>query len=437
MINWINRILTYLEIYILTLGRIEAFVIDHVGNTVCEDFPFCRQIGLKKSENVIIKRGLGMNNKFNSSSTDGTVMYSVYCPFNITHECQKIANAFAVTGNYISSVLKFKIPIKVKVEIVSFCERDTSARCQKILANARPSSYYTISEKPNVIYPQALIRHLGSKQIDDEKQEKFQIQEEKFMEYDMVITLNMDNYDKLFMSSSNRIDPLKYDFNYILLHEQLHGLGMMSIFKNFTVKSLEKHSESILLPSSSVIFEDQIISIGNLSIFDYFIHDSFGSWKERIKIIRNMISDTKTLGPEIINVAHELYIGATKDPNLKFQGYVNNNHFDLKLLNSPDGFITGSTASHITEDNSVTDNFLMRPHGPKGVKLEELISLYSINGSPFGKKILLLLVQMGYDLQDDFIQANYEALNTSSEGFKRRVDRYFSLIFLVIIFFLS
>ncbi|KAL1918163.1 uncharacterized protein VTP21DRAFT_3429 [Calcarisporiella thermophila] len=134
--------------------------------------------------------------------------------------CNRIGQAAANAATWITSLLDIRESKKIKLNLAyrSFC----TEKCDnKTLGWSSSSAQWTLPGlqgiDPNYLYPQSLAKQLSP----------FDLQ---WADYDIITEFNSDVVENKiwFKADNTTIGPKQIDFEYLLLHEIIHGLGVMS-----------------------------------------------------------------------------------------------------------------------------------------------------------------------------------------------------------------
>ncbi|CAG8623439.1 5299_t:CDS:2 [Acaulospora morrowiae] len=137
------------------------------------------------------------------------------CGSSDTTLCEKAKNAFISAGQRIASVIRFNTPIRVNASF--------AALSANTLGSAKPARTIPLQDQDGIIrlYPQALV-----------KQMQFPSHPE-FSTYD--ITALFSSTADVFFKEDVTIQTNQYDFEYIVTHEYIHGLGFISYWREWFV----------------------------------------------------------------------------------------------------------------------------------------------------------------------------------------------------------
>jgi len=145
--------------------------------------------------------------------------FQIFCIESTEEKCQNVRTNLNKIGESLSKQLVIKEPINIIVKTMSFCNR-MGKDCGAIKTNAitTPSAFYSLYSKKkenSYLYPQALVKQLETDGTVD------------FLSYDMTIVINTD-VDYWYWTDKKEIAKGQVDFQHVIAHEILHGLGFIS-----------------------------------------------------------------------------------------------------------------------------------------------------------------------------------------------------------------
>lgn len=338
----------------------------------------------------------------------------------------------------LTQVVYFRTPIRIKATFSSFCDSSFTndvAQCRAendVLGSAGPSTWHVFNSSvanalgvdPEYMYPSALAKQYVPEEFPSDS-------------YDIAASFNSDplwwfptqedpigrpeskswNANKAFTQQwSNQPDPATkldnrvFDFEQIVLHEFLHGLGFISSWYPWM------DSGSILPQGVDKAENDSVIGLAKPYLFNKWMADAGREiWmrdyeaviaKEAEEVARRVIEDGEVASWEDVfrttsayNLSKIVYKSiATKPGALAIWYPIHSTtsdpiFFHYAILYTPKTYSPGSTFSHV--DNGVysgTGQFLMRAFGTGGVGLDG----YVPKGEPIGEVVLGILRGMGY-----------------------------------------
>lgn len=298
---------------------------------------------------------------------------------------------------------------------------------------------------PDVLFPQALARQLlalGENRVSG------------LEPYDIQVEFNSDAIDTFYFgpdvtqsagtADSGDIGAEQYDFLYIILHEQIHGLGVVSFWdtylsrlpQGFLPASIDVNS--LLLPPLQLDSnQTTIVGVDRTGIYDYFLTSVVGPlsfrWSDQIPAITSWIQAgfNASLNGQI--AAYNLYNAAALADSTVFQIIGKPSQtvgpIDQYVTLSSDGtFIGGTSVVHVDQKiYTGTEEFLMRPYASNGVTLKQLSDMYGGPLKPFGRSTAMLLATLGFELTDD-AKSNLVGYHAAST----RLDNNWMLILCVL-----
>ena len=213
------------------------------------------------------------------------------------------------------------------------------------------------------------------------------------------MTFNARAISKLYFPKSKaNIASNQYDFEYIALHELVHGLGMVSFWGTFAPES-RAGSERLSLIVPPVISGTSLQAIG---IYDYLLAGR-GLWRDRRADIEAWLA---TGSPQGLESARQTYQEATTPAStffvfprgLSLTAALSTDIVGTLQLHTENGrFIAGTSIVHVDQQKFTSnEDFLMRPSPPLGQDLKSLMQRFK--GRPFGRGLLRVFATMGYSL---------------------------------------
>lgn len=364
--------------------------------------------------------------------------------------CAKVQRAFTGVFQHIEDNFELKRPIKVKFEYSSFCaypqgagnglikenetsetaqvpaaefrfrNRETASKMQKPaecaataeqLGLAAPAALW-IPETPDPTtglkysYPQALVKQLMAESRSNIN----------FNEHDIYARFNADQEDGLWFSEDgSAIRSSQYDFQYIVLHEFMHGLGMVSSW-NMAFDGLQStqggpRGSQMLAPILSGGNKNDIVVMPQTAtVFDKYISTTSKAsgrpafFNRYASAIMNAVS-TLPRGSTLASFFKATIIdnSASEAAQLAFQAATTDGALQFSF---PDGtsvllhteknqYRPGTSIVHVNHAAYTgTTEFLMRPYANNGVTLQSLGK-----GRVFGPLTLKVFETMGYTVK--------------------------------------
>lgn len=164
-----------------------------------------------------------------SSGVNQTNMFvfDMICPSSMsTLQCQQANATLLLAGQQISNVLVLTKPVIVNVTMQSFCT--TASICSTgndilSLAAAAPARTVALIDDDGVsrLYPQAVVKQFSGNLS----------YVPVFGQYD--INLNVNSEASFYYANTGTIKSTQTDFQYVILHELMHGLGFTSAYEDY------------------------------------------------------------------------------------------------------------------------------------------------------------------------------------------------------------
>lgn len=320
--------------------------------------------------------------------------------------CDKANKAFNNVAAIVSNTFDFKVPILVNASFVNLCE--SFMRCPegqpKPIGAASPTRLIHLMDDDGVerLYPQALV-----KQFQLSKQPEFSY-------FDITAGFNSNN-EIFWFRGDPEIKEDQVDFELVLVHEFLHGLGFTFSWDDY----LNPDNPSILTPSPS-FFNYNTNSAVNGSFFftdfqeyaldKYLVltHDnsSLNQITKNLNRFSNIQSNFTNIeeftrvfakSPQYFD-ARKMFNYSTNRGTIAFRFPDNEENIIIETSLVP--FRSGSSFSHLDFASfNNTKDFLMRIKAPRKVTLNNLTS---VNGNdinytnPIGPITIRMLRTIGY-----------------------------------------
>lgn len=159
-----------------------------------------------------------------STSTDPITVHFT-CQGASDSTCDKAQNAFKLATQRISTIINFVSPITVNASFLPICDIEPSI-CPtgyQVLGAAAPTKSFVLQDDDGVqrVYPQALTRQFTNLPSFF-----------NFAEYDIQAKFNSEA-SFWFSEDEGSVPTTSTDFNYVVLHELFHGLGIVSAWQDY------------------------------------------------------------------------------------------------------------------------------------------------------------------------------------------------------------
>jgi hypothetical protein len=306
--------------------------------------------------------------------------------------CDKVKIAFTNAAIIILNTFEFKEPIIVNANFTKLCDN-----CD-ILGSAGPAKLIPLTDDEKIrLYPQALVKQL---QLTNNYE---------FIEYDILAEFNSE-YSNFWFRGDPEINSEQIDFELILIHELLHGLGFGTSWDDY----LNYDYSGILTPSLSFVNSNngsvKFTGFHEFAMDKYLVFTKDNSSLSVITDLLNQFSINNTdfvnmkqfaiefaNSPQFIEAKKMFNISTTSDM-VAFRIPIDN--FNVLMETSLVPFMPGSTFSHL-DYNTVrnTTDFLMKFDAPYNVTLDDLSSINGYNSdytNPIGPLTIKMLQSIGY-----------------------------------------
>ncbi|CAG8503478.1 7613_t:CDS:2, partial [Diversispora eburnea] len=340
------------------------------------------------------------------------------CDKNTSNKtCEKARNAFETAGMIISSAIKLKKKIHVNATFTKFC--GVFLNCSggsSPIGYGIPARFIQLKDEDSVIrlYPQALVKQFDS------------LNHPEYNKYDITALFNSESTAYWFSGDPNPPTYNQIDFTLVILHEFIHGLGLITLWVDYfnpTPEGLVPFPSFLKNPNGFTDYNGTITFTGfEESVFDKYLvftdNDNNKDPEKYLTSIREKINSfaggpeantkfdnsssfiTSFVNSSNYNYAKDLLTKATIPRSIGFLPHNAKNNNDIIIVEtSLKPLITGSSLSHLDNDTYVdTPDFLMRYRAPRGISLE---TLYLANGGDkdnkcaIGPKTIEILETLG------------------------------------------
>ncbi|KAL9539867.1 hypothetical protein MBANPS3_010018 [Mucor bainieri] len=374
------------------------------------------------------------------SDITATVQVKLYCEVDPAF-CGKVEHSLKLAAASFAQVVNLKNKIVFQASYYSFCKKTCS---NNTYGWGTPSSQFTLislnEADSNFIYPQALAKQLTL--FTDSS---------NWANYDVAIDINHDmymnavNYDKVgdwngtgippmgafWFNNDKSIEDYQVDMEYLILHQMIHGLGMVSSWAPYfsdTNSPFQKLLKGLIAPEDSLkvmtpspywfvrhstgpayvtgfqpnmIFDkflNLIIPARNETkwLVDYSFDLQSFCVKENDAFIVNFMNSFLNNATQSAR-AKTIYVSMAQPKTLSFQftancersafytdPYLNQTYRSIQLMTGPsileDTTLTeealyrpGISTSHVDDDYTGTPDFLMTHKFHRGKTLQQLV----------------------------------------------------------------
>ncbi len=226
------------------------------------------------------------------------------------------------------------------------------------------------------------------------------------------------------------IGSKQYDMRYIVLHELLHGLGLVTFWDTYLAYSQASTNlpdkDKLMLPP--LLHSDgKIVGIDKVGIYDFYLASNIGGrlvrWYDTLPSIAEWVKQGLPPSGEGYKLASQLYAAATTPrstlflvPNTPLQPSTSLDQY--VTIHTENKFLTGTSISHIDQTKyRTTEEFLERPYVSQGETMDGWVARNGGPLAPFGRSTVAMLVGMGYQLNADakVVMMDYRADATRPE----------------------
>lgn len=346
-------------------------------------------------------------------STDSSSKTEIDRPFTVNFKCDfpdksicdKAHKSYDIVFDLLSDLLVLKRSIVVDASYSYFCQGDSPApSCDTAnLGLASSASHWLLTEpglNPTTAYPQALAKQLSTVEYN-------------WAPADIIAKFNGDKLpngaSRFWFEGDGKMKQDQYDFTYVVMHEVLHGLGILSYFGTYVpdeqvVIPLSTMNENKFATELPFLFDSMVYEKnGKRNLRDYYNEfkrnsvDGLESYRkseayENAKTLYRLSTES---GLEIrLPRMSQRVMHRFTNASIEYSERDDESVIVLHTCEFP--FKPATSISHLdqaTYDN--TEEFLMRPTATRGKTLK---SLTKKDGFPVGKKTIRLLSAMGYEI---------------------------------------
>ncbi|CEP18243.1 hypothetical protein [Parasitella parasitica] len=420
-----------------------------------------------------------------------TIQVKLYCEID-TDYCTKVEHSLILAASSFSQVVNLKNKIVFQASYYSFCHNSCS---NSTYGWGTPSSQFTLislnEADPNFIYPQALAKQLTL--FTDSS---------NWANYDVAIDINHDmymnavDYDKIpdwngtgvppkggfWYSNDSPIEDYQVDLEYIILHQMIHGLGMVSSWAPYFSdrnSPFQKLLKGLILPDDSlkVMTPSLYWFIKHSSgpayvtgfqpnmIFDKFLNLTIPAKNETtwlgqfgFELQSFCVSEDKAFILNFMNAflnnatqssrAKSIYVSMAQPKTLSFKfsancenstyytnAYLNQTYSSMQLMTGPnvleDNTLTeealyrpGISTSHVDDSYANTPDFLMTHNFSSGKTLQQLID-DAYSNIPEIKYNITRAIQVNVTAAQNITVGNHTALvNVTTTELRDQTTEY-------------
>ncbi|KAL7751781.1 Structural maintenance of chromosomes protein 4 [Sorochytrium milnesiophthora] len=406
-----------------------------------------------------------------TQNASSIISFTLACPDIDPTACAKMNATLTTAAAVLGNILDLSAPVVIDATYNSFCGAQKSscpAQQKNALGWAMPSSLWSLygleGVDPDYTYPQALAKQLVVKTLS-------------WNDADILARFNADA-SFWFEGDVSPIRPDQTDALYVVVHELLHGFGLISSWNSyFASASLPLPTTQFITPQPNVQTDDHdaqqqqtgllpldagafnspasssaSVSINGFlpnNIYDKFLFDNVHGWPLSLhKFTMSACTPSpntpaadylqRFLKTRAGQFSQQLYVAMTTAGGISFilpaeSNQTSSSQFDQAAVYTPSSFTIGSSVSHVDPANIGAGDFLMGPVTLKGSTLlsatlkQASPALTAINPSdthahtfvanslsPAGPKVLRMLHAIGFELKEPF---------ASRLGTQRRVKR--------------
>ncbi|KAI9225842.1 MAG: hypothetical protein DHS80DRAFT_25805 [Piptocephalis tieghemiana] len=361
----------------------------------------------------------------NGESNSPLILVDFSCSPTVTRGkedlCTKVQKAYESAGRRLAQLLQIKSPLRLKLSYKSFCDTDWGCG-SSTLGQAWAASYWEVGGKEGLdsafLYPQALLKQLG-------------LNSNTMNNFDIIAQFNADQRKRYWFDGDNKDNKPKkgqYEFEYLAIHELMHGLG-------YTTSLAQRDGRSLVTPGTLVDGRNITMAFRKPYLFDR--HIFFPNIQASLPSLIPSLAPTAPYNASLTTdsawwadyasrpegqVASLLYTQATSgDGSAVLQIDPTNasipaiqlaqGNITLATLYTPSGnFERASSLMHLSAPLTPPQDYLMLPQAIKGRVLDTKDGLV---GGVFGPITVRMLSALGYPLLEPVIYRDHTVASGS------------------------
>ncbi|ORX68086.1 hypothetical protein BCR32DRAFT_286159 [Anaeromyces robustus] len=319
--------------------------------------------------------------------------------------CEKAKSSFEKATQKIAIALKIKTPIIVQASLYSFCKSKGGSYCSSkssSIGSAAASAYHILNNNgTKYLYPQPLVKQMDDMGI--------------YLTTDITSDFNSDY--SFYFSGDNQIEDGQIDFEYVVIHELIHGLGFATAFqKYFSLVAKVIDDQDFLSPGLSLINNTYVSSWRSIQIFDKNIvstkdNKPLNSYNNDIM---KFTTTSRLLSPleyhnEFIRsqapyqaAKHILNVASNKTGSLVFK---TSEGEDIVLYTKDNEFLQGTSIAHLADSYKYSSDFIMISDvSPlQGKTLSQMYYEFGDNNpyGALGPNVLKILKEIGWEIASE------------------------------------
>ncbi|KAG4099894.1 hypothetical protein H8356DRAFT_1037378 [Neocallimastix lanati (nom. inval.)] len=322
--------------------------------------------------------------------------------------CEKAKYSFEKATQKIAIALKIKTQIIVQASLYSFCEVKDDNFCENnsSIGSAAASAYHILNDNGNkFLYPQPLVKQMDDIGI--------------YLATDITSDFNSDY--SFYFSGDPVIEDGQIDFEYVVIHELIHGLGFATAFqKYFSLVAKVIDDQDFLTPGLSLINNTYVSNWRSIQIFDKNVVSTqnnvslntynniimkFSSTLGLVSPLQYHNEFIRSVGPYQA-AKHVLEVASNKTGSLVFQ---TSNGDRINLYTKDKEFLQGTSIAHLSDEYKFSPDFIMISDvSPlQGKTLSMMYEQYGKdkNGKrheygAIGPNVLKILQELGWEIAD-------------------------------------
>jgi len=322
--------------------------------------------------------------------------------------CDRAKYSFEKATQKIAIALKIKTQIIVQASLYSFCKIKGDSYCNSnsSIGSAAASAYHILNNNgTKLLYPQPLIKQINDIGI--------------YLAADITSDFNSDY--SFYFSGDPIIEDGQIDFEYVVIHELIHGLGFATAFqKYFSLVAKVIDDQDFLSPGLSLINNTYVSNWRSIQIFDKSVVSTANdvSLNTYNNDIMKFVSTSGLVSPleyhnEFIRsvgpyqaAKRVLEVASNKTGSLVFQTSSGDR---INLYTKENEFLQGTSIAHLSDEFKFSPDFIMISDvSPlQGKTISMMYEKYGIDeqGNRYkygaiGPNVLKILKEIGWEIAE-------------------------------------
>lgn len=364
--------------------------------------------------------------------------------------CDKAKSSFEKATQKIAIALKIKTQIIVQASLYSFCKIKGDSYCDNnsSIGSAAASAYHILNNNgTKFLYPQPLVKQMDDVGI--------------YLATDITSDFNSDY--SFYFSGDPVIEDGQIDFEYVVIHELIHGLGFATAFqKYFSLVAKVIDDQDFLSPGLSLINNTYVSNWRSIQIFDKNVVSTvndvslntynndimkFTSTSGLISPLQYHNEFIRSVGPYQA-AKRVLEVASNKTGSLVFQTSEGDR---INLYTKENEFLQGTSIAHLSDEFKFSPDFIMisdvSPLQGKTISMmydeygkDEKGNRYEYGA--IGPNVLKILKEIGWEISEPpenifkFYENPIQTINVMSDAKLNYIINISNILIISIVFIL-